>query len=127
MSYSYTAQQAFRRFRGGYLQGLMILIMICVLCVPVTLADDDDDDEWLRLHEEVQAGRIKPLGEILAQLSRDWVGDVIDVDIDDEDGMTLYEIELLGPEGQVVEFEVDARTGEILEMEGRDIDGMRRP
>ena len=28
-----------------------------------------DDDDWRRLHEDVQAGKIKPLNEILASLS----------------------------------------------------------
>ena len=74
----------------------------------------------------MEAGRIKPLSEILDSLARDWVGDVIDVDIEKDDGEIIYEIELLGPQGQVGEFEVNARTGEVLEIEGRNIRGMER-
>ncbi|PCM44801.1 PepSY domain-containing protein [Marinobacter sp. ANT_B65] len=84
------------------------------------------DDDWRKLHEEVQAGRIKPLGDILDSLLRDWEGQVIDVDFEEDDGRRLYEIELLGPEGQVVEFEVDAVTGELIGIEGNDINGMKR-
>lgn len=94
-----------------------------VFQAPSVLADDDD---WRKLHEEVLAGHIKPLREILESLERDWQGQVIDVDIETEDGRRLYEIEMLGPQGQVVVFEIDAVTGELMGMEGSNIDSMRR-
>ena len=106
---------------------VLLLTLFAVGVLPFAqVACADDDDEWRRLHHEVQAGRIKPLSEILDSLARDWRGDVIDVDIEKDDGEIVYEIELLGPEGQVVEFEINARTGEVLEIEGRNIQGMKR-
>jgi uncharacterized membrane protein YkoI len=100
--------------------------MVATLAVSLRVAQADDDDDWRSLHRQVEAGRIKPLSEILDTLARDWHGDVIDVDIEDDDGEIIYEIELLGPQGQVVEFEIDARTGDILEIEGRDLRSMQR-
>lgn len=101
-------------------------LLVAALAVSLRMAHADDDDGWRSLHRQVEAGQIKPLSEILDALARDWHGDVIDVDIEDDDGETLYEIELLGPQGQVVEFEIDARTGEVLEIEGRDLRSMQR-
>ncbi|HET8850730.1 MAG TPA: PepSY domain-containing protein [Marinobacter sp.] len=101
-------------------------LLVAALAVSLRMAHADDDDDWRSLHRQVEAGQIKPLSEILDALARDWHGDVIDVDIEDDDGETLYEIELLGPQGQVVEFEIDARTGEVLEIEGRDLRSMQR-
>lgn len=93
------------------------------MAVPAPVSADED---WRKLHEEVQAGRIKPLGDILDSLLRDWEGQVIDVEFEDEDGRRLYEIEMLGAEGQVVEFEVNAVTGELIGIEGNDINQMKR-
>ena len=107
---------------GGAL--LSVMLMACWLGALPATADDDQD--WLRLHEEVQEGKIKPLSEILDQLAEDYVGQVIDVDLDDEDGIRVYEVELLGPQGQVVEFEINAVTGELLSIEGSNIQGMER-
>lgn len=100
----------------------MLVIALCLVGAVPAFADED----WRKLHEEVQAGRIKPLGDILDSLLRDWDGQVIDVEFEQEDGRQLYEIELLGSEGQVVEFEVDATTGELIGIEGNDINGMKR-
>lgn len=103
----------------------IVLAFAAALCF-FAVAPASADDDWRKLHEEVQAGRIKPLGDILDSLLRDWEGQVIDVDFEENDGRRLYEIELLGPEGQVVEFEVDAVTGELIGIEGNDINGMKR-
>lgn len=100
----------------------MFVIALCLVGTVPAFADED----WRKLHEEVQAGRIKPLGDILDGLLRDWDGQVIDVEFEQEDGRRLYEIELLGSEGQVVEFEIDAATGELIGIEGNDINGMKR-
>lgn len=102
--------------------GAMFVIALCLVGTVPAFADED----WRKLHEEVQAGRIKPLGDILDGLLRDWDGQVIDVEFEQEDGRRLYEIELLGSEGQVVEFEIDAATGELIGIEGNDINGMKR-
>lgn len=108
--------------------GSMRQIIACIILIFFSLtAAFADDDDWRKLHEDVKSGKIKPLSEILDNLARDYIGQVIDVDIDDDDGERVYEIELLGPQGQVVEFEVDAVTGELIGIEGRNINGMTRP
>ncbi len=101
-------------------------IALALLTGNISHALADDDDDWRRLHQEVEAGRILPLSQILDTLAKDWNGQVIDVDLEDDDGRRLYEIELLGPQGQVVEFEVDAVNGELIGIEGSNINGMRR-
>lgn len=112
----------FRYFAGCAVASL--LLTVGVVGSDSALADDDVD--WRQLHQDVQQGRIKSLSEILDALAKDWIGEVIDVDIEREDGRLIYEIELLGPRGQRAEFEIDAATGEILEIEGRNLRDMER-
>jgi uncharacterized membrane protein YkoI len=82
-----------------------------------------------RVREEVQAGRFVSLTSILEWLERRYFGHVIEVELEPaEDGEPpSYEIEWLTPQNHVIEFEFDARTGELLEVEGRGLDEARRP
>ncbi|MCL1477447.1 MAG: hypothetical protein MH219_07765 [Marinobacter sp.] len=55
---------------------LALLVVLLLLAPQPAIADDD----WRKLYKEVQAGRIKPLSDILDSLAKDWVGQVVDVD-----------------------------------------------
>ncbi|MCL7941720.1 peptidase [Halomonas sp. ATCH28] len=84
------------------------------------------DEAWHDLHEAVRSGRIVPLPDILDWLEARYVGQVLEVEFERDDGRMSYEVEMLGPQGQVVEFEFDAASGELIGMEGVNINGMRR-
>lgn len=84
------------------------------------------DDHWRDLHEEVRSGRLVALPDILDWLERHYRGEVLEVELEREDGRAVYEVEMLGAQGQVVEFEFDARSGQLIGMEGVNINGMRR-
>ena len=62
-------------------------------------------------------GVIVPLGDIVAEVTARWPGHVIEAELEREDGRYVYEIELLGDDGHVYEFEYDARTGRRLSYE----------
>ena len=84
------------------------------------------DDDWSELHREVEAGRIMSLSSVLNQLEEDYIGQVVEVEFERDDGQVIYEIEMIGPDGQVVEFEVDAVSGQLIGIEGSNIRGMTR-
>ncbi|SEM15927.1 Peptidase propeptide and YPEB domain-containing protein [Halomonas daqiaonensis] len=84
------------------------------------------DEAWRDLHEAVREGKIVPLPEILDWLEAHYVGQVLEVELERDDGRMLYEVEMLGPQGQVVEFEFDAASGELIGMEGVNINMMQR-
>ena len=58
-----------------------------------------------------------PLARILAIAQRRVPGDVVEVDLDDDDGRPEYELEILTADGRSIEIKIDARTGTILEVE----------
>lgn len=66
-------------------------------------------------------GRL-PLVRILAIAQRRAPGEVIKVDLDEDDDdegddPPTYDLEILTPEGRVVEIKLEARTGAILDIE----------
>ncbi|RBI67135.1 hypothetical protein DQ400_10750 [Vreelandella sulfidaeris] len=84
------------------------------------------DQPWESLHGEVSRGEVVPLDTILDWLEAHYIGDVLEVEVEREDGYVEYEIKLLGPQGQVVEFEFDGHNGQLMAIEGVRINDMRR-
>jgi hypothetical protein len=82
---------------------------------PAAAADREDHD---RARAALEAGQIRPLSEILAEMERRYMGRVIETELEREDGRWVYEFKLLPPTGPVFELEVDAATGALLGSEG---------
>ncbi|MGB5950172.1 MAG: PepSY domain-containing protein [Parvibaculum sp.] len=72
-----------------------------------------------RAREARERGDIKPLEDILPGISRLYPGDIVKVELEREDGRWIYEIKLIGKDGRLVKLDVDARSAEIIEAEGR--------
>jgi uncharacterized membrane protein YkoI len=69
--------------------------------------DQDDARDALR------RGRVMPLTAILEIAFKRERGTVLEVELDTEDGVLVYEIELLSESGRKVEMWINARTGEF--------------
>lgn len=80
-------------------------------------ADDIDHERALEL---VREGRIRPLAEVVETVQRDVPGDMLEVELELEEGAYVYELKILRPKGNVQEVEVDAATGKILTIEDDD-------
>lgn len=71
-------------------------------------------------------GQVRPLSEVLALARRITDGRVIDVELESDVGIDdagreprwVYEVEVLTGDNQVVELEIDAVTGQLLEIDG---------
>jgi uncharacterized membrane protein YkoI len=82
-----------------------------------TRADDDDHDF---AKSALEQGRVLPLADIIAKVSRQVPGKVIEVELEDEDGSLVYDLKVLSPQGRLQEIEVNAATGKILKIEDDD-------
>jgi uncharacterized membrane protein YkoI len=96
---------------------------LCVLAASMLAAHplvaDDDDHE--RARAALSEGRILPLAEILKRLSVELPGEVIEVELEqDDDGRFEYEIKVLTTDGRVKEAEIDAADGRIISIEDDD-------
>lgn len=108
-----------------------LLAALCALAWPAGSAeprdDRDDRDDAERARAGVREGRYVPLSSLLDWLEARYHGHVIEVELEEEaDEPPTYEIEWLTPQGHVVEFEFDARSGLLLEHEGRGLDEAAR-
>lgn len=93
------------------------LALILLLLAAPAFADGDEHDLARRA---LEAGEILPLADILNAATSARPGRVIEVELDRDDGRWLYELELVTPDGRLYEMEIDAATGNILEIERED-------
>ncbi len=88
-----------------------ILLLLAPAMQPAR-ADDDAD----RARNAVEAGRYLPLEQILREALARYPGRVVEVELDDDE----YEIEILLDDGDKVELEFDARSGELQDVDTDD-------
>ncbi|WP_144984335.1 MULTISPECIES: PepSY domain-containing protein [Halomonadaceae] len=100
-------------------------VMACALAL-VWMGNAIGDQPWQALHGEVGRGDVVPLETILDWLEERYIGDILEIEIDRDDGLVEYEIKMLGPQGQVVEFEFDGHSGQLMKIEGVRIREMQR-
>lgn len=65
---------------------------------------------------------ILPLDQILDVLRKDHKGEIIEIQLEFEEGILAYEFDLISPDGRVYEVEIEAATGRIIEIEDEDDD-----
>lgn len=77
-------------------------------------------DDQREVREALKQGRILPLTEILASAAAIQPGRVIEVELEQEDGRYVYELEILDEHGVVWELYVNAENGELIKRERED-------
>lgn len=77
-----------------------------------TAAAGSGDHE--RARAAVQAGAVLPLPAVLERLQRSHPGQVLEVELERDDGRWTYEVKLLQPDGRLARLVLDARTAEVL-------------
>ena len=74
---------------------------------------DDKDHELAR--RALQAGEVLPLRTLLERLAATHPGEVLEVELERDDGRWIYELKLLQPGGELRKLKLDARSGELLQ------------
>ncbi len=96
---------------------LLGAMLVASLGLGAVWADDDHE----KARRALEAGEVMSLRTVLDQVERDYPGQVIEVELDREDGRWVYEIKLIRAGGGVLELELDARDGTVLKLKGRDV------
>jgi len=76
----------------------------------------DDSEDAARAR---RAGDIRPLSEILEMVQKAYPGEVVGVEFERKHGNWTYEIKLVSPDNRYLEIYVDARTKEVVKVEGK--------
>jgi uncharacterized membrane protein YkoI len=88
----------------------ILLPILAALMLTATAARADEDHE--RVRRAFEAGEIMPLSAILEQIDPAADGEILEVELEDDDGDVLvYEVKLLTPDGRIVKRLFDARSG----------------
>jgi hypothetical protein len=93
----------------------LAFVLAMVLASPLALADNEQD----RARAAVQAGKVLPLKTVLERLEREHPGQVLEVELEQDDGRWIYEIKLLQSGGRLVKLELDAVSGAVLQRKER--------
>ncbi|BCA27981.1 peptidase YpeB-like protein [Pseudomonas sp. SLBN-26] len=95
-----------------------IVALVLATCTLQAMARDLDQDEALKLRER---GVIMPLEQLLDRALGLYPGArLLEAELEEEDDIYVYEVELLTTDGVVRELELDARDGRILKDEEDD-------
>jgi uncharacterized membrane protein YkoI len=74
-----------------------------------------DHDDALRAVETRQA---LPLTRIMSIAQEAVPGEIVEIELDNQNDRLIYEVKILARNGRVREVEIDARTGAVLQVEG---------
>src|SRR4029453_13202640 len=94
-----------------YRQAIPSLAMLAALTLGTpagVYGDDREKHDHDHVREALARGEVLPLPKILAIATQQVPGDVIEVELEDEDGGLVYEIKILTSKGRVREVEINA-------------------
>lgn len=95
--------------------GLSFALLGLVLALPLQA---DSDSERARLLK--QQGKILPLEQVITAAMAVKPGQILETELEEDDGRFVYELEILDEAGQVWELELDAATAELIELDNED-------
>ena len=79
--------------------------------------EEHEYNERAAVRSLVGPGDILPLEQILQNARQQHVGRVLEIELEEQRGGLVYEVEILGDSGEVWEMNFDAHSGELLEEE----------
>jgi uncharacterized membrane protein YkoI len=95
--------------------GLACFLALTLMSAVPARADNEQD----RARAAVDAGEVKPLGQILRSVRQQYKkAQVLDSQLFDQGGRWIYRIRLLTQDGKVLDIGVDGETGQIMDVQG---------
>jgi uncharacterized membrane protein YkoI len=107
-----------KAWRNARLRIALASLLLVGLVQPSAWGSDSRDHE--RARAAVEAGQVLPLPTLLERLRRTHPGQVLELELERDDGRWIYEVRLLQANGQLLKLDVDAATAEVLEVKRKE-------
>ncbi|ROR34640.1 peptidase YpeB-like protein [Inmirania thermothiophila] len=88
--------------------------MLALAALAAAAGGGGDHERARRLRE---SGRVLSLERIMARIPPHLAGRILELELEDEDGRPVYEVEVLGKDGRVRKLLLDAASGRLLSVE----------
>ncbi len=99
------------------------ILSALLLCAPLTVGGQEPARPDFEIAQEAVAkGQILPLAEVLARVQAIQPGRVVEVELEQDEGVMVYEVELVTPDGRLIEMDLDAATGALVELDEEEQD-----
>jgi uncharacterized membrane protein YkoI len=101
----------------------VLLVFVCAAAVvqPNASAAEDRGHDCKRGQDcalgALKKGEIRPLSEVLAIVRAKIPGEIVEIELDREDGIWVYEIKILTSSGRRRKVEVNAQTLAIIKID----------
>lgn len=99
---------------------LVCILLFVLALAPAPARADNDERERADLEQAVRKGELLALSAILEIVTPKIDGRILEIEFEYEDGVPVYEIYVLAGDGRRLEYEIDARTAEILKLDNDD-------
>lgn len=93
----------------------LVLALVGIPASPAGAAEADHE----QARKALAAGEVLSLRQILDRVEKSHPGQILEVELEREQGRWIYEIKLLRPDGAVSKLKLDARNGDLLQQKTR--------
>ncbi len=97
-----------------------VMVFIAALAPHCASAIAKDHDDAERAYRGARSGDFLPVAELMRTVRAAYPGEIVETELEDDDGKVHYEFYVLQADGRMIEVKVDARSGRILTVEGDD-------
>ncbi|KLV10297.1 hypothetical protein C9I92_09925 [Photobacterium ganghwense] len=107
------------------LHSLILAASLSVISPAAFSVDDvplEVDERQTDVMLAVEQGLIRPYSELQAKVKHQLNGRIIKVELEEDDGVWVYELKLLDPKNNVVKVEYEAKTLTLTEIKGRGLE-----
>ncbi len=94
----------------SFIQIISASLVLLTLSTHITVADTDHN----KAKQLLDAGEILSLEKILAKVSMQYPGHILEVELEIKKHIPVYEIDIIDDKGLVWELKVDAKTAEVI-------------